>query len=79
MSATIGALGGFLLVFGFLFLLISSTVVSAIIGYGSDPTVPLVLMELVGITLSSLGAGLLMYGVLSRRSEPKEPPASETQ
>jgi len=79
MSATIGALGGFLLVFGFLFLLISSTVVSAIIGYGTDPTVPLVLMELVGIMVSSLGAGLLMYGILSRRPAAEETPTAEAQ
>ncbi|HME19301.1 MAG TPA: hypothetical protein VKF15_06185 [Nitrososphaerales archaeon] len=78
MSATVGAIGAFLLVFGFLFLLISSTVVSALIGYASDPTRPLVLMQLLGIVLASVGAGLLIHGVLSRHAEVEEAPAAET-
>jgi len=79
LSATTGALGGFLLVFGFLFLLVASSVVTAIIGYSSDPTIPVVLMELVGILLASVGAGLLMHAVLSRRSEAEKAPAAEIQ
>jgi hypothetical protein len=77
LSATLGAIGAFLLVFGFLFLLISQSVVSALIGYGSDPTVPLVLMELVAVVLAAVGAALLIHGILSRRPEAAGAPAAE--
>jgi F0F1-type ATP synthase assembly protein I len=79
LSATTGGLGGFLLVFGFLFLLISSAVVGAIMGYSQDTTVPTVLMELLGILLASVGAGLLMFALLSRRSKAEETPAADSQ
>jgi hypothetical protein len=71
LGATIGAAGASLLVLGFLFLLISNGVVSAVFGYTASPT-SAVLMELLGIFVASVGAGMLIYGVLSRGPKQEE-------
>ena len=71
--------------FGFLLFGISPGI--AVVAYGNmqDNTVPAVLIELVGATVSSLGAGLFFYAILSGRQsgrepmEPEEPAAAQAQ
>ena len=76
MNSTTGAVGAFLLMFGFLFLTISSSVVYVVFSY-NDP-VPQLELALAAILIASVGAGLLFHGVLSRKQEPEEKPGAET-
>jgi hypothetical protein len=66
-----------MLVFGFLFLTISSGVVDVIFGY-TDPNAQLEL-ALAAIIIASVGAGLLMHGLLSKQTEEDEEPEAEPQ
>jgi hypothetical protein len=68
LTAVTGAVGAFTLVFGLLFLLLSSSLVYQAFGYLRDTVLVMVFAELVGMTLASVGAGLLVYGVLSGNS-----------
>jgi hypothetical protein len=84
MGARAGAAGGFLLVFGFLTLLIAPGIVYALYPNATDTNTAQVSVDMVAITVASLGAGLLFYGALSRgggpRAEaPQAAPAEEAQ
>ena len=66
----LGAVGAFMLTFGFLFLSVSSSIVYELLGNLRDPSGPILELEVVSLVITSVGAGLLAYGVLSRDSPP---------
>jgi hypothetical protein len=70
MRAELAGSGGFLLVFGFLWLLLSYSITNAIYGYNGDAFQQLAI-QLVGLILASLGAGLLAYAIASRAPGPQ--------
>ncbi len=70
MRADLAGIGGFLLVFGFLWLLLSYSVASAIYGYNGDAYQQLAI-QLIGLVLASTGAGLLAYAIGSKSPGPQ--------
>ncbi len=71
MAAVTGAIGAFLLTFGFFFMLLAPGFVYNLVGYQNSQNLS-VYLQLVGMGLASVGAGMLAYGVLSR-SQPTNP------
>jgi hypothetical protein len=69
MTVTEGAVSAFLSTFGSLFLIFSSSSVDAFWGYQYSP-VSVAIREIVGLLVASVGAGSLVYGVLSRNVSP---------
>jgi len=79
MNATTGAVGAFMLMFGFLFLIILGGVVQVLFPYG-DPVGQLE-VALAAVIVASAGAGLLFHGILSKKTEAMdvtEPEPEET-
>lgn len=66
MRAGLGAIGAYLLVFGFFLVLLAYSVLNAIYGYGGYNTNQALAVQLAGMFLASFGAGLLVYGIGSR-------------
>ncbi|MDA4124574.1 MAG: hypothetical protein OK438_03885 [Thaumarchaeota archaeon] len=70
MRAEFAGIGGFLLVFGFLWLVLAYSVAYTIYGQNVDPFQQLA-TQLIGLVLASVGAGLLAYSIGAKASEPR--------
>jgi hypothetical protein len=65
MTATMAGLGAFVFTFGFFFLIYSPNWVYVFTGNSYDQP-PVVWAQLIGLVLTSLGAAVLVFGILSK-------------